>query len=467
MTLADRQITRRQALRAGLGGAASMAVLGTPLLRPAPAWAAAFVRRDIGGLTATHPIVVSYANAVTAMQALPVTDPRSWSYQAAIHGTGIFGSMPGWNTCQHGNAYFWSWHRMYLYYFERIVRTMSGDASWALPYWDYTSPSQRQLPPMFRDPASPLYVAQRNTSMNDGTGSLRASDVDYSGGFTLTNFTTASSSIESTPHGIVHVRVGGWMRLVQTAAPDPIFWLHHANIDRLWNLWLAQGGGRTAPVNDSTWTDAEFTFFDENAQQVTLTGCDVLRAADQLNHTYEGEPAQVNQYCLRLIRPYIYLLKILFRWPIPPVELGSKTFRVTVDIGPLKERLTTLAASKTNTLLLRLDGVEAERQPGIAWQVFLGLPAGAKADPGGPYFVGNLALFGTGVHQGAHEHRPAKLAFVADRALQRALRRDGSGLQLTLVPTGPLVKGKPAAAKAAARVRLDSVSLAVQTRRKG
>ena len=38
-------------------------------------------------------------------------------------------------------------------------------------------------------------------------------------------------------HGSVHVRTGGDMGDVPTAAYDPIFYLHHANIDRLWADW--------------------------------------------------------------------------------------------------------------------------------------------------------------------------------------------------------------------------------------
>jgi tyrosinase len=47
--------------------------------------------------------------------------------------------------------------------------------------------------------------------------------------------------LEVSPHGGVHVAVGGWMSSFDTAARDPIFWLHHANIDRLWEAWLALG----------------------------------------------------------------------------------------------------------------------------------------------------------------------------------------------------------------------------------
>jgi hypothetical protein len=55
------------------------------------------------------------------------------------------------------------------------------------------------------------------------------------------------------------------------AARDPIFWLHHANSDRLWKRWLDQGGGRSDPLDDDVWMDTPFHFFDETGQQVTIT----------------------------------------------------------------------------------------------------------------------------------------------------------------------------------------------------
>ena len=36
--------------------------------------------------------------------------------------------------------------------------------------------------------------------------------------------------------------IGGLMGDPHTATRDPVFWLHHANIDRIWWLWT-QGGG--------------------------------------------------------------------------------------------------------------------------------------------------------------------------------------------------------------------------------
>src|SRR5207237_2176974 len=141
---------------------------------------------------------------------------------------------------------------------------------------------------------------------------------------------------------------------VPTADQDPTFSLDHPNIDRLWNLWLAQGGGRTDPPSDNTWKSRHFTFFDENANQVKLNSCQVMRAAEQLNYTYEGEPSQVNLYCVKLtFNPWLYSIYVLFHWPIPPFLLTPKPTLVSLDIRKIRERLPALAESKTDTLFLK------------------------------------------------------------------------------------------------------------------
>ena len=81
------------------------------------------------------------------------------------------------------------------------------------------------------------------------------------------------------------------------AARDPIFFLHHANVDRLWNHWLAQGGGRQDPTSDQVWMNTMFTFFDENGQQVQKSGKDILNTVSQLNYCYDDEPGCCPQCC--------------------------------------------------------------------------------------------------------------------------------------------------------------------------
>jgi tyrosinase len=87
-----------------------------------------FVRRDVWTLAPGDPVVTAYADAVTVMQGRSPLDPTSWSYQAAIHGTHAPNPQPSWNGCKHGGWYFVAWHRMYVYWFEEIVRAAVVEA---------------------------------------------------------------------------------------------------------------------------------------------------------------------------------------------------------------------------------------------------------------------------------------------------------------------------------------------------
>jgi hypothetical protein len=138
-----------------------------------------FVRRDVWAAESQAPnppwdaVTLAYARAVGEMRSRPAADPTSWTYQAGVHGsTSDPPAGATWNQCQHGGWFFLPWHRLYLHYFERIVRSVvvsqGGPAGWALPYWNYEAgDGARALPPAFREPAlpdgsaNPLYVAQR------------------------------------------------------------------------------------------------------------------------------------------------------------------------------------------------------------------------------------------------------------------------------------------------------------------
>ena len=96
-----------------------------------------------------------------SIQREPERSVIGWSVQAGIHSY----------RCQHGNWWFLPWHRMYLYFFERIMRAAVGD-DFALPYWDWTDPNQSSLPAAFRDSSSPLFDSNRLEGVNSGAFSL-------------------------------------------------------------------------------------------------------------------------------------------------------------------------------------------------------------------------------------------------------------------------------------------------------
>src|ERR1700722_15383652 len=91
-------------------------------------------RRWIGsGSSAVNHDLKTYADAVSLMKQLAATDARNWDAVAAIHGTAAAGFI--W--CQYGNDHFFDWHRGYLFNFERICQTLTGDKKFGLPYWNW------------------------------------------------------------------------------------------------------------------------------------------------------------------------------------------------------------------------------------------------------------------------------------------------------------------------------------------
>jgi tyrosinase len=456
--------TRREFLITAGAAAASASIVGTSLIDAPAVNAATFTRRNVVNLNTSSSVLISYSKAITAMQALPTTNPLSWAYQAAIHGTTLPGSYTAWNTCTHGSYFFWAWHRMYLYWFERIIRKMAGDPTWALPFWDWTT--NRTLPAPFQQGTTlgNLFTSNRHAAINNGSGSLPTGDVSYSTAFSFHDFTQASASLEGIPHGQVHVDVGGWMGSVPTAAQDPIFFLHHCNIDRLWNLWLAQGS-RSDPLNDTTWKTTTFTFFDENGNPVTNKACDVLRAAAQLNYTYEGEPTQVAPNCLRLIIPWwIWKEIILINWPIPPIVLKGDIVRVPLDLSTISDKMLAAIRQPNTRVVLKLEGIEAPTNPGGSWEVYLGAPAGAALTTDNPAYLGNVVLFGSGIRSEIHHgtFTPASFTYPLNPKLVATLAQNPKST-LTFAPHGILINGKPSPPQMLAPITIKSVSMAVGT----
>jgi hypothetical protein len=76
-------------------------------------------------------------------------------------------------------------------------------------------------------------------------------------------------SIDSGIHGKIHGLVGTAKNMgkIPYAARDPLFWVHHVQIDRLWASWNANYGGLNPTTG--TWLNAPFTFSDRFGQAVT------------------------------------------------------------------------------------------------------------------------------------------------------------------------------------------------------
>jgi tyrosinase len=428
-----------------------------------------FVRREIWGLAPDDPTVLAYARAVAHMQERQPSDPTSWSYQAAMHGSEASPTQPLWNQCQHRSWYFLPWHRMFLYHFEQIVRAAviatGGPADWALPYWNYGLGGRNAaLPLPFRQPkladgsANPLYVSARAPGINSGATLPAAATspapalarphfvgaAEFGGGATApAQFSTAGGKLEETPHNAIHVLVGGEtgiMGNILTAAQDPIFWLHHANIDRIWSLWAATAGHSDPP--EPKWRNQSFEFFDQAGQQVSMHCTDVLETLADLGYTYDTTPTPPAPPSPTPPSPISPPLTAAMPAPEPQMigasEQGLELVGAPASVSILIDGEAAPDPIAANQhVYLNVEDIEGESNPGTVYGVYVNLPAGAPPDLEAIHHVGNVSFFGIERARNPQGDEPAhNLRVAADiTGLARELEARGDWLGHTLVVT--------------------------------
>ena len=241
----------------------------------------------------------AFTNAVNQLRSNGDYDPYVQIHQGAMnHG--------------HMGPAFFPWHREYIRRFELDLQAI--DSSVSLPYWDWTAanlnsagtesliwrddfmggPGQAGTGAVTTGPFATWGL--RRSSFNifnfPGTGGTIA------GFMSSPNYTTFRQ-IEG-PHGAAHVWVGGFVGNAAIAPRDPVFWLIHANVDRLWSEWINNqsstpgfqpflpltGGPTGHNLNDRMWpwngTTSPFGLL-----PWTVTP-ESVRPADLLDHRAEG-----------------------------------------------------------------------------------------------------------------------------------------------------------------------------------
>jgi len=445
-------------------------------------------RRDAWKLQTWDPVLLWYARGIREMQTRPANNPKSWAYQAAIHDF-VAGSTPSsppipsttdrkrfWGQCQHFCWFFLPWHRMYLLHFERIVAEtivqLGGPADWALPYWNYsdaTNPDARRLPKAFREQtlpdgtANPLRVDERDAG-NDGglVGEVEDTDVcdalarprfvaqatggdpGFGGGQSAFNhgggFGMIAGEVERVPHGSMHVAVGGFMSQFDTAGLDPVFWLHHANIDRLWEVWRRRNPANVDPVEPLWLTGVKFQFHDSGGNIVTHTSSQVVNlAAPLLGYSYED----VSNPCDELegVGPGGTMTD---RRPemvgatFTPIQLGTGHTVAEVELstpsGPMLESVG--AAPKT---FLNIENIVGSGKP-ASYGVYINVPEGDDPEQHRDLFAGILPMFGlaeASIRDAAHSGSGLHYTLDITRVVQRLEERgtwDTATMRVSFLP---------------------------------
>ena len=432
-------------------------------------------RREVRSLgDAWNETMLWYARAVQELGPRPVTKKASWRYLAAMHDfnqdawiklgyLSATEALPGkaeqnryWKQCQHQSWYFFPWHRAYLHSFEDIVlsvvQSLGGPADWALPYWNYSDPKNPEatnVPDAFLKKSwphgsdNPLLVAARfGTSVAPADVDLtdRIADNDFIGidtgpslgvGGPRTIFSPHGQMeglVEALPHDLVHGDVGGrggLMSSTTTAALDPIFWLHHANIDQLWEVWRARDPLNKDPT-DPDWLNGPtklraFALFGADEKDRPSNPSDV-QSTTALGYDYDdiSDPLKgATRRSMRLAallprlqnREFAAELEVGTMGSQPTSELlGSNDSEIPLGPNPIKSRvklairpLTTVSKSFTNSLMraetpgepdrvfLQLENIRGKDGSGI-FDVVLHKPDSPLGSAGIP--AGSISLFG-------------------------------------------------------------------------
>ncbi|TDZ30557.1 Tyrosinase-like protein orsC [Colletotrichum spinosum] len=209
--------------------------------------------------------------------------------------SGIKGAVTRWDelhSCHveqsnfiHGVGAFLPWHRLFLRLHEKLLQDECGYTG-ALPYWE----EQRDLAVLGGIERASVWGADEYSFGTNGVDTAAGTKcvvdgafanttlrmdqvwgVDYydeyclSRDFNQTAWETADQANVDTcfaletydeanfcyvdaPHSCGHLATGGTMENQNASPGDPVFFLHHANLDRLWQKW--QEANLTARLTD-------------------------------------------------------------------------------------------------------------------------------------------------------------------------------------------------------------------------
>jgi len=449
------------------------------------AWTSALsqgtVSKRYGAHTSEGKAMLSiYVEAIKKMMdksVIPETDPRSWMFQWYTHAVRPDRSKDAeikkmykatdphravaqamWNTCEaHFNSsrenYFLPWHRLYLRFFEDVVRQVSGKPEFTLPYWDYTSSAYRALPEEFRKEGDakwgPLFRTDRNAHANKGQPIddwMMAGDVSLDAMRSAVYGSTPSdagfcANIDGTLHGNVHGNIGNsrGMGSVPWAAADPIFWLHHCNIDRIWASWNRAGGKNP---QDSKFLNETFTFANANAAAVKARVSEIVDGGGVEYDLYPERPEGSLAFPTGGPTPVAAATTLQSG---AGTRLGAKAVRVKLRAGtgtgpsPVSA-IDFGAVPPTAAVLLRLERLTAAGEVPGSFDVHLA--AGAALDPtrNADSFIGSFNFFGAAGHQGHHGSHGASgrtISFVLGSRQRAALESLGTTTpDVLIVPKG-------------------------------
>lgn len=371
---------------------------------------------------ASQDYIEKYCRAIELMKALPDNDPRNFTQQANVHCAYCDGAYPQVGHPKifqvHGSWLFFPFHRYYLYFYERILGKLIDDPNFALPFWNWDSPDGMTIPEMYTYQTCSLYDPYRNSAHQPPV----LIDLEYSGTDEPTpdhqvqlnlatmyrqmvsnskkpylffgksycagdNPTSCGGSIEHTPHNTVHDWCGDPRRehredmgIFHMAARDPIFFAHHSNVDRMWNIRKEKQ--RLPDITDPDWLHAEFYFYDENKDLVRVKVKDCLDTK-KLRYGYQDVDIQ---WMNSNSKPTPRKLKLKKFAPEPPAT-DKPPFYLNQVSRTLVHR--SKNKKKEQEEVLEINGIQCVDER-LKFDVYINENDPSKSGPGKTEFAGSF-----------------------------------------------------------------------------
>ncbi len=356
-------------------------------------------------------------------------DPRGWYAYAQLHS-----AFCGTNTYEdqvHYGWFFLPWHRGYLLALEQLVQDAVAEPQLALPYWDWTT--SPQIPRAYSGADNPLSDPTRIYQPDDvipwdllNVGPiLRAPTWNSFGGYPRLspNEPQIEGCLEQGCHNNTHNWMGGNIATFSGAGYDPVFHLHHGQVDRLWDAWLAVSPERRNPT-DARWLEKRYFFYGPDGRPF------VIRVGDMTDTTKLGYRFDSLSFNLNVRGLPVYRDTDKVRNDFVAAGEVVRT-PVTIDAGSRAPLLAALGQPRTRVIL----EFERKQLPIHPYCVRIYLGAAGEAAPTGPEdarFVGTYTYLPIpGLELGLDRLCITQLE-VTDR--HATLLRSGAPLVATLVP---------------------------------
>ncbi|KAK7246547.1 hypothetical protein RIF29_41416 [Crotalaria pallida] len=447
------------------------------------------VRPAAHSVNATY--LENYKEAIRRMKALPPNDPRNFYQQANIHCTYCEGAykqagFPNLDFRIHYSWLFFPFHRWYIYFYERILASLIKDLdpNFAIPFWNWDSPVGMQIPACYHiDPTSPLYDSRRNPNhlppvlinleydygkkdQNTPETNLqimyrtvvstsKTPTLFFGGAYRAGDYKGFSGagggSVEMVLHGGVHEWTGPEpadkkangedMGTFYSAARDPIFYSHHANLDRLWTIWKTLGGKRK-DITDSDWLESGFLFYDENKNLVRVKVKDCLDTT-KLGYVYQDVDVPWLYVKPTPRRRSRFIGKIKEKIGVDVAHDAAGTFQEnkfplvldssvrTIVMRPRKTRSKKEKEEEEEVLVI--EGIEFQRDLAVSFDVYINDEDDVQGGPTKTEFAGSF------IHMPfKHKHKQNKMKTHLRLGITELLEdldaEDYNAILVTLVP---------------------------------